>query len=57
MSILFGKMLMLAGGTELVQVFVESRMSRVFDIYLNSFGGTAGLILVLLFKMIKRIFA
>ncbi len=47
-------LLMLAGGTELVQVFVESRTSRVFDIYLNSFGGTAGLILVLLFKMIKR---
>jgi len=41
---------MLAGGTELVQILIDSRSANVFDFYLDFFGGLAGILFVGIFS-------
>jgi hypothetical protein len=42
---------MLAGGTELVQVLIDSRSPKVFDFCIDSLGGIMGILLAWLFRM------
>jgi len=43
--------LMVAGGTEMVQLLLDGRTGKLFDFYINSSGGLAGI----LFMAVSRV--
>ena len=45
---------LLAGGTELVQVLIESRTAKLFDFYIDFSGGMAGILLAGIFSALRK---